>query len=73
MAHGQVRLTAGDEALDPETTIPPKESSTKVTRIVTQGEITLQTSQETENFASHREELVPYTHGEVVRDRGEAW
>lgn len=39
-----VRLTARDEALDPETTIPPKESSTQVTRIVSQLEIT-QTSQ----------------------------
>lgn len=57
MVRGRVRLTAGDEALDPETMIPPEESSTQVTRTLTQGEITPQTTQEAENFASHGEEL----------------
>lgn len=56
MVHGRVKLTAGDEALDPKTTIPPEESSTQVTRTLTQGEITPQTSQKAENFASHGEE-----------------
>lgn len=56
MARGQVRLTAGDKALDPETTIPLEESCTQVTRILTQGEITPQTSQYTETVASYGEE-----------------
>lgn len=56
MARGQVRLTAGDKALEPETTIPPESSRTQVTRILTQAEVTPQTSQETKTVASYGEE-----------------